>query len=546
VTCLSRAEAQRPFHYGDEARAEQKGERAPCPVRRADRLHTTREPASRATRVGVEWSECGLARRCAVVALVVVGVACEQSGGVRLPSDSRTDRGAVAQGDAPPARTGWAINLGGAGADGAAAIAIDPEGNLVVTGDFHGSARFREKTLVATHAGGGGAFVAKLEPASGRMLWATPIEADARFALDIPQSKRHSALNDVAVNRNGEIVIGAHFCGSVTVGGKVLNAGGLVDALVVKLTGGGEVAWARAIGGAGDDLVQAVALDDEGAVVATGMFDGSVDFGGVKRTALGGRDSFVVRYAPDGTLDWVTPLGSGYPDSYPGGRVWEYGFGLALDPSGNAYVAGKFVANAELGPFYLEAEPKFGYATYLAKLDRWGAIVRAEAAPRLGQDVGPRRLAYDPTHGLRLAGMIESKGVNYPLVFAIDPQPDPFVWSPAALSAPWNATGVAMARGTTAIAGVLGSGGGQIGPTAVHSAGGNDVMVARLDAANRILGGDRAGGPGDDGGNGVAIDKQGNLYVVGWFSETATFGDTTLSSAGDYDGFVWKIPAPER
>lgn len=483
-------------------------------------------------------------RYLALLALLALAT-CDQSAGVRLSVDARVELGAAAAPDARPASQGWAIGLGGPGADAVAAIAIDPEGNLVVTGDFHGAARLGEKTILATHASGGGAFVAKLETATRRVLWATALEADARFEDDITQSTRHSMLNDVAVNRAGEIAIGAHYGGAVVIAGTTHVARGAVDALVVKLSSSGQVLWARGLGGAGDDLVQAVALDDDGAVTATGMFEGRADFAGVERTARGGRDSFVLRFDAGGAVEWVTPLGSEHPDNYPGGRAWEYGFGLALDAHGNAYVAGKFVANADFGPFPLSAEPKFGYATYLAKLDPAGEILRAEAAPRLGLDVGPRRLALDPSHGLRLAGMIESKGVNYPLVFTIDPSTDPFAWSPVAMSAPWNATGVAVQRGATAIAGVLGPAGGQIGPTTVRPAGGNDVLVARLDAQSRILGGASAGGPGDDGGNGVAIDPAGNVYVVGWFSETAEFGGTTLTSAGGHDGFVWKLPAAE-
>lgn len=50
-----------------------------------------------------------------------------------------------------------------------------------------------------------------------------------------------------------------------------------------------------------------------------------------------------------------------------------------------------------------------------------------------------------------------------------------------------------------------------------------------------------AGGNGADRGNGVAHDQQGNVIVVGFFSETATFAPgVQLTSAGGADGFVAK------
>src|SRR5205814_4872891 len=53
-----------------------------------------------------------------------------------------------------------------------------------------------------------------------------------------------------------------------------------------------------------------------------------------------------------------------------------------------------------------------------------------------------------------------------------------------------------------------------------------------------------AGGPGNDVGEAIATDKAGNVYVVGRFEQpTATFGGTTLTSAGKYDAFVAKYQA---
>jgi hypothetical protein len=48
-------------------------------------------------------------------------------------------------------------------------------------------------------------------------------------------------------------------------------------------------------------------------------------------------------------------------------------------------------------------------------------------------------------------------------------------------------------------------------------------------------------GSGEDGGNAVKIDKFGNRYVTGLFSATATFNGQTLASHGDTDIFLAKF-----
>ncbi len=68
----------------------------------------------------------------------------------------------------------------------------------------------------------------------------------------------------------------------------------------------------------------------------------------------------------------------------------------------------------------------------------------------------------------------------------------------------------------------------------------SDIFIAKYDINGNFVWAKRAGGENYDYGNGITCDTAGNIYVVGLFSLTATFGTHTVTSSGDYDVFVAK------
>lgn len=61
--------------------------------------------------------------------------------------------------------------------------------------------------------------------------------------------------------------------------------------------------------------------------------------------------------------------------------------------------------------------------------------------------------------------------------------------------------------------------------------------LAELNAQQWAL---REGGQDYDQGRSICADKNGHIYATGFFSSTSNFGNTTLSSAGNYDGYLTK------
>lgn len=77
------------------------------------------------------------------------------------------------------------------------------------------------------------------------------------------------------------------------------------------------------------------------------------------------------------------------------------------------------------------------------------------------------------------------------------------------------------------------------------SAGGYDIFISKLDSDGNFVWVKNMGGAGDDYGYEIAVDLDGNVYITGSFSGTASFnpGDDTaeLVSAGGDDIFVSKF-----
>lgn len=79
------------------------------------------------------------------------------------------------------------------------------------------------------------------------------------------------------------------------------------------------------------------------------------------------------------------------------------------------------------------------------------------------------------------------------------------------------------------------------------SAGGQDIFISKFDIAGNFLWAVNLGGTSDDVGYSIAADAtaDGDIYVAGWFADTADFDPDTsnflLSSSGSTDIFITKL-----
>jgi len=195
----------------------------------------------------------------------------------------------------------WSRRFGAASAfDYGNAVAVDASGNVIVTGAFYGAVSFGGGTL--TSAGGYDLYVAALS-STGAHLWSK------RFG-----GAGDDYAYGVAVDASGNVVVTGAYQGTVNFGGGSLTSAGGSDVFVARYSPAGAHLWSRTSGAAGGDGGQGVTIDGSGNVVVTGSFQGSVDFGGGALTSIGGGDLFVATYAAaDGHHLWSRRFGgSGY------------------------------------------------------------------------------------------------------------------------------------------------------------------------------------------------------------------------------------------
>ena len=77
----------------------------------------------------------------------------------------------------------------------------------------------------------------------------------------------------------------------------------------------------------------------------------------------------------------------------------------------------------------------------------------------------------------------------------------------------------------------------------ITSSGSYEIFLAKYDALGNVLWAKKAGGTSGDNGAGVLMDDNGNIYLCGAFTQTATFDNISLTSQGSLDIFIAKYDA---
>lgn len=292
----------------------------------------------------------------------------------------------------------------------------------------------------------------------------------------------------VATGPDGNAYLTGRFTGSLPLGGTVLRSARPGPCLfIAKVSPAGQVLRVTKLEGATDVLPRAITVDQNGNSYITGSFLGTLSYVGgstsSKLTGPSGSAIFLLKCGANGTVRWVQQADGNQSDSFG----FCSGVAVAVDPAGNSYISG--IVNGSLVRFGALAFGAHRRDGFLATYDRRGQL----------------RWAQVLTRSDGAANSSQATGV------------------------------VADGAGSCYVSGHS-FGGWTLGRTALVIAGEADYLT-RFDACTGQLSWAKAI-PGNGDGPALALDKRGDVCVGGGFSGTVAFDGTTLTSAGDADGYV--------
>ncbi len=344
----------------------------------------------------------------------------------------------------------------------------------------------------------------------------------------------------IATDPDGNCYITGTFIGSVTFGATNLTSSGSDDIFIAKLDPYGNWIWVKRAGGADVDAGYGIDTDAEGNCYITGYFQGTAGLGGINLVSNGASDVFIAKLDTNGNWLWANNAG---------GTGTDIGNAISTDTDGNCFAAGYYQGTATFG--YNSYTSNGSYDIFIAGLDTYGNWLWAKSAGGSSTDVA-YGVSADADGNCFITGSfmsdasfgstnLSSLGSADIFIAKLDSDSD-WLWATRA-GGNGSDTGNGIATdlsGNCYIAGTF-SGTAGFGSTNITSAGGADIIITKLDPNGDWLWAKRAGGSSADTGYSVASDASGNCYITGFFSGTAAFGETNLTSSGANEIFSSKL-----
>ena len=351
----------------------------------------------------------------------------------------------------------------------------------------------------------------------------------------------------VAVDGSGNpIVAGDTYSSGWTSGGFDTSQNGDADVFVAKLSATGTHLWSTYLGGSSSDNGYGIAVDSSGNPIVCGT-TGSTGWtsGGFDTSHNGSTDAFVAKLSSTGTHLWST---------YVGGSKLEFGFGIAVDSSGNPIVTGYTYSSGWASGGFDTSHSGLEDA-FVAKLGSTGTHLWSTYLGGSGVD-GGLDLVVDSSGNPIVTGYTQSDGwISGGFDTSRNGFTDTFVAKLSATGAHLWSTylggesldkgeGIAIdgsdnviVVGQTSGASLWTSGGFDTSPN-----GQGDAYVAQLSPTGSHLWSTFLGGSKSDYALDVAVDGSGDLIVTGYtISDGWTAGGFDTSLNGAWDGFVAQL-----
>jgi Beta-propeller repeat. len=391
--------------------------------------------------------------------------------------------------------------------------------------------------LVAGHGGyGPSIFLAKYS-SSGAELW-----SESFVATGTPHA--------IALDANGNIFLTGEYNGTANFGGSSFSGNMSAGSMfVAKFSATGAHLWSRGFTSfAGPSIGRSVALDRSGNIVLTGCF-ASINFGGGVMTGSANGSLFVANLsAADGSYLWAKQFGTGQAS----------GNGIAVDGNGNLFVTGYFASAINFGGGQLTTGSISTYGGFLVKLSASGTYVWSKGFGSFSSNpssfgLGGNSVCLAPNGDVGISGsflgsvdlgggLLTANGSSVcDTFFARFSNSGTYLWSKhvtssaASSGTSWGAT--SDGNGNMAFTGLV-FGMANFGGVSTSTSGWS-TFVSKYSPTGSCLWAKAYGG--NNYGCGIAADRAGNLFTVGFWSGTVDFGSGPMSIPSGSEAFVLKL-----
>jgi len=289
----------------------------------------------------------------------------------------------------------WAKSVGGIGDDRVNSVALNASGDLFIAGYFQ-APNIIFDTITLTSAGWQDIFIVKYDTA-GNVHWAKSIGGD-----------NYEQATSVAVDASGNAYLTGFFDSSYIIFGTTILTNASVgngDIFLAKYDANGNVLWATSTGETSSDESNSVATDTSGNIFITGYFYGStISFGSttLTNTIIGFGDIFLVKYNAIGNVVWAKS---------EGGNGTDWGCSVAVDISGNSYLAGWYSGSTTIIDTITLASTGSPDIS-ISKYDTNGNVLWAKGAGGNSSDRA-YSAAVDASGAVYLAGGFYSPSINF-------------------------------------------------------------------------------------------------------------------------------------
>jgi hypothetical protein len=381
----------------------------------------------------------------------------------------------------------WAFRIGNVIDDEGNFIALDANGDLLVTGNFQGPADFDPSVNTATLTPGAynDVFIAKYTR-NGAYKWAKNIYgAGYDYGYCIASGHHNKIYVSGRYNKTADFDPSAN-----TV--NLSSSNNSIDIFIACYDADGNYNWAKSIGGPSTELSSSFKLDKDDNIYLCGYYSDSTNLnpaGTLPFMSKGQNDFFIANYDSLGLLKWGKSMGA---------KGDDYANTLTIDPASNIYIAGRFSDTVDFNP-----GPTSNTAISYGSADGFLAAYDASGNYKWVRTVG--NASYDNM----ISAATNKKGHTY----------------------------------------VTGSYNGTVDfdPKSTHTSltsKGDDVYVCKYDQNGKFIWVKGIGDVNTQTSKFIDLDTANNIYLTGSFYTSILFEGSPINAAGQEDVFLAKYADP--